>query len=169
MNDTPYTTDNIQIAVYDAAEAPTFQDTQGTDTTPKATYKTHNRTRNLYHEEIINALNGVSPDLTVDVLVLGSSTTATVDLADSAVLGTETFRTSTTDTFTNGQTFTASTFLDSTEGNGSTFEEAALVSEQSGGDLPINRFLIDDPGGLLSPKTNSETVTIDITLTQEDA
>jgi hypothetical protein len=60
-------------------------------------------------------------------------------------------------------------FIDSTEGNSQTFTEAALVSEQSNNDLPINRFELDDPGGLLSPKSADETVTIDIEIRQEDA
>jgi hypothetical protein len=75
-----------------------------------------------------------------------------------------------TDSFVSGQQFTASIFLDSTVGVGQTFEEAALIAEQSGGnDLPINRFLLDDPSGLLSPKSGNETVTIDIEITQQDA
>jgi hypothetical protein len=103
-------------------------------------------------------------------LALGDATVSTSDLSSSAALGNELFRTSLTDSFTDAQTFSASVFLDSTEANGDNFEEAALVSEQSNGqDLPINRFLISDPGGLLSPKSPNETVTIDIEITQQDA
>jgi hypothetical protein len=129
---------------------------------------THNTTRDVYHEEVVRALNGVNPDLTVDALALGDSTLATADVPDNDPLGNETFRTTVTDTSVNGQTFTAATFLDSTEGNTQTFNEAALVCERASGDLPINRFKIDDSGGLLDPKSSGETVTIDIRITQQD-
>lgn len=163
------TSDNILIEVYDAAVAPTYEAVRGTSPVPKRRYKTHNVTRASYHEAIIGALNGTVPDLTVDALALGNSTTDVSTIPDGQALGNETFRTGITDTFISGQTFSASIFIDSTEGNTLTFEEAALVSEQPGGDLPINRFLISDASGLLSPKSAEETITIDIELTQQDA
>jgi hypothetical protein len=153
--------------VYDAAEAPTAA--VAARATPKRIIKTHNTTRDRYHEEVVGALAGNTPDLTIDSLALGNSTADTANIPAGDPLGNETFRTGVTDVFTNAQTVTIATFIDSTQGVGQTFEEAALVSEQSTNDLPINRFLISDPGGLLSPKTNNETVTIDITITQEDA
>jgi len=161
-------TDNITISVYDAGDAPTAAAASAAE--PKRTYETHNATRASYHEAIVAGLDGVQADLTVDALALGDSTQPTADVTAGDALGNELFRTTPTDTFTDGQTFTASIFLDSTEANGSTYEEAALIAEQGdGSDLPINRFLIDDPGGLLSPKSENETVTIDIEITQEDA
>jgi hypothetical protein len=162
-----HTTDNIRIAVYDKQDAPTLAAAQAAE--PKREHQTHNTTRDVYHEEVVGALNGVSPELTVDALALGDSTLATADVPASDSLGNETFRTTVTDTSVTGQTFTAATFIDSTEGNGQVFNEAALVSEQVSGDLPINRFKIDDSGGLLDPKTQGETVTIDISIKQEDA
>jgi hypothetical protein len=167
MTEQPHTTDNIRIAIYNAQDAPTFSNTHTAD--PKYEYQTHNVTRAVYHEAVVGGLNGVSPELTVDALALGDSTLATADVPDSDPLGNETFRTTVTDTSVTGQTFTAATFIDSTEGNTQVFNEAALVSEQASGDLPINRFLIDDSGGLLDPKTAGETVTIDIEIRQEDA
>jgi len=118
---------------------------------------------------VVSGLNGTVVDIAVDSLALGDSTTGTGGLSPSQALGNETFRVAVTDTFTADQSFTAAIFLDSTQGNGQTFEEAALIAERPSGDLPINRFLIDDPGGLLAPKSDDETVTIDIELTQEDA
>jgi len=159
------TTDNIHIQLYpgdiDSLAA-------ARSAIPAREYQTHNTVRGAYHEELVAALDGQTPDITVDKLALGDSTAGTSTLAASAPLGNETLRVSTTDTFTDGQTFTASIFLNSTQGNGQTFKEAALVAEQSGGDLPVNRFLIDDPGGLLAPKSDDETVTIDIEITHED-
>jgi hypothetical protein len=158
-------TDNIQIQVF-----PDEVDSLAAarSSVPDREYQTHNTVRGGYHEELVAGLNGATPDITVDKLALGDSTADTSTLAATAALGNETLRVSTTDTFTDGQTFTASVFLDSTQGNGQTFEEAALIAEQSGGDLPVNRFLIDDPGGLLAPKADDETVTIDIEITHED-
>jgi len=162
---TTETTENVIIRTFPQGVA-SLQ--QARTTTPNDTLRLSNTVRGAYHEELVAGLNGTTPDITVDKLALGDSTAGTSTLAKTAPLGNETLRVSTTDTFTDGQTFTASIFLDSTQGNGQTFEEAALVAEQSGGDLPINRFLIDDPGGLLSPKADDETVTIDIEITHED-
>jgi hypothetical protein len=167
MKESPHTTDNIRVAVYDAEEAPTAGAAQ--TTAPKREYSTHNTTRDAYHKQVVNALNGATPDLTVDALALGNATTATTNLAESAVLDNEVFRTNVVSISANGQTFIASAFLDSTEGVGQEFNEAALVSERAVGDIPINRFLISDPSGILSPKGPNETVTIDIRITQEDA
>jgi len=159
------TTDNIRIQAYpgdiDSLAA-------ARSAVPKRKYQTHNTVRGAYHEELVAGLNGTTPDIAVEKFALGDSTAGTSTLAKTTPLGNETFRVSTTDTFTDGQTFAASIFLDSTQANGQTFEEAALVAERSGGDLPVNRFLIDDPGGLLAPKADDETVTIDIEITHED-
>jgi hypothetical protein len=162
------TVENIEIAVYDAADAP--DPGTAANVTPKETFSTQNTTRGAYHEAVVGAIAGATPDLAVDALALGDSTKDTANVAAGKPLGNETFRTTTTDTFASGQTFTAAVFIDSTEGNGLNFEEASLVSEQSNGNsLPINRFKLDDPGGLLSPKSSEETVTIDIEIRQEDA
>lgn len=166
-SETPHTVDNIRVEVYDREDAPTAE--AAADASPKRVHETHNTTRDSYHEAVVGALAGQSVDLTVDVLALGDSTLATADVADGTPLGNELFRIGVTDSFTAGQTFTASTFLGAGDGNGNTFNEAALVAEQSSGDFPINRFLISDQAGLLSPKSANETVTIDIEITQEDA
>jgi hypothetical protein len=169
MSDTenPTTTDNIRIAVYDEADAPDAESAREAE--PKRVHTTHNTTREAFHSEIIEALNGTSPDLTVDSLVLGGSTLATADVTAGAPLGNELFRKGVTDTVTSGTTFTASTFIDSTQANGNSYTEAALVAEQSSNDLPVNRFLIDDPANLLDPKESNETVTIDIEISVSDA
>jgi len=159
------TTDNIHIQVF-PADIDSLAAARSA--VPTREHRAHNTVRGAYHEELVAGLNGATPDITIDKLALGDSTAGTSTLAASAPLGNETLRVSTTDTFTDGQSYTASIFLDSTQGNGQTFEEAALVAEQSGGDLPVNRFLIDDPGGLLAPKADDETVTIDIEITHED-
>jgi hypothetical protein len=164
----PQTEDNILIQVYDAEDAPTHTATASAE--PTHEYQTHNATRDSYHETIVEALSGTTPELTADVLVLGDSTTDTAQIPKGQPLGNELLRVSITDTTTDGQTFLASTFLDSSQGNAITFKEAGLVAEQSGGgDVPLNRFLISDPGGLLDPKSSEETVTIDINIRQEDA
>lgn len=158
---------NVRVSSFDAETAGSLAAAR--TATPKRTYRITNTTRTKYHETVVSALNGATVDITVDALALGDSTTGTGGLGSSQPLGNETFRIAVTDSFTDGQSFTASIFIDSTQANGQTFEEAALVAERTSGDLPINRFLIDDPGGLLAPKSDDETVTIDIELTQEDA
>jgi hypothetical protein len=166
-NEDPTTTDNIRVEVYDSADAPDLESARKAE--PKRVHKTHNTTREAFHTEIIEALNGATPDLTVDALALGDSTLATADVADGSPLGNELFRKGVTDSFTSGTTFTASTFIDSTEANGNSYNEAALVAEQSSNDLPVNRFQIDDPANLLDPKESNETVTIDIEISVSDA
>jgi hypothetical protein len=166
-NENPTTIDNIRIAVYDAADAPDAESAREAE--PKQVFETHNTTREAFHSEIVEALNGTSPDLTVDSLALGDSTLATADVADGSPLGNELFRKGVTDSFVSGTTFTASTFIDSTQANGLVLEEASLVSEQSSNDLPVNRFLISDPSGLLDPKDNNSTITIDIEISVSDA
>jgi hypothetical protein len=166
-NENPTTTDNIRVAVYDAADAPDVESAREAE--PKQLHQTHNTTREAFHTDIVEALNGTIPDLTVDSLALGDSTQSTANVTDGTPLGNELFRTGVTDTFTSGATFTASTFIDSTQANSLTLTEASLVSEQSSTDLPINRFLISDAAGLLQPKESNETVTIDIEITISDA
>jgi len=162
---TAVTTDNVRVRIFDAAEAPTLDAAR--DAEPVAELTEHNTTRASYHEAIIAALGGTTADLEADVLALGSDSSASV--ADGSVLGNETFRTSLTDSVVDGQSFTATVFLDSTEANGSSYFEAALVAETSGGDVPINRVVFDDPEGRLDPKTNDATATIEIEITQQDA
>jgi hypothetical protein len=159
---------NVTIRVYDAATAPTLSDAR--EATPLRKWRRHNTTRAAYHEAVVSALAGTAPDLEVDALALGDSETSTSDLATMAAVGNETFRTDVTDARQSGQTFRATIFLDSTEANGQTYREAALVAEQAdGSDLPVNHVIIDDPGGLLDPKSAGETVTIDIDISQQDA
>jgi len=160
------TTENVIIKAFPPGVASLEQ---ARTTTPTDRLRVSNTTRDAYHEAVIGELNGIAADIEIDALALGDSTTATSNVGKTTPLGNETFRTSVTDVIVNGRTITASIFIDSTQGNGLVFNEAALVAERSGGDLPINRFLIDDPGGLLDPKSENETVTLDIQLTQEDA
>jgi hypothetical protein len=166
-NETPSTTDNIRIEVYDKTDAPDLASAREAE--PQQVFETHNTTREAFHTEIVEALDGTATDFTVDSLALGDSTLATADVADGSPLGNELFRKNVTDSFVSGTTFTASTFIDSTQANGNSYEEAALISEQSSNDLPVNRFIISDPSGLLDPKDNNSTVTIDVEIAVSDA
>jgi hypothetical protein len=167
MTDSAYAAGNIHVAVYDHQDVPTAAAAR--TATPKREFRTHNTTRDAYHEEVVSALNGATLDLTVSALALGDSTTATTNINKFSPLENELFRTEVVQTSVDEQTFIASAFIDSTEGVGQEFNEAALISEQLTGDIPINRFLISDPSGLLAPKGANETVTIDIEITQADA
>jgi len=166
-HDSPEASDNITIQVYDSESAPTLEATQTAQ--PKQTHRTHNATRAAYHKTVIQALAGSVPDLKLDAIALGDSTTSTADLAETSALGNELFRTGVVDVTPEGQTARISAFIDASEANGLNLEEAALVAETNTGDLPVNRFLIDDPGDLLSPKSRSETVRFTIEITQQDS
>jgi hypothetical protein len=164
------TEENVTITVYDAADVSSLEETHTTDAAPKQQHLIHNTTRSAYHETIIDALGGsTSLDIKADAVALGDSTTDTANLGTFQALGNELFRSSTVDLDTAGQTLTARLFIDATEANGLTLDEAALIAERPSGELPINRFLLEDPSGLLDPKSRSETVTIDIEITQSDA
>jgi hypothetical protein len=160
--------DNISISVYNAEDVASLEDASDAD--PKAEMTTHNTTRSVYHQEIIDALaNSTDLDIKIDSFALGDSTTDTASLGDTQVLGNELFRTSTVDLDANGQTLDARVFIDAVEANGVNLNEAALISERQSNEVGINRFLLDDPGGLLDPKSRNETVTVTINLTQSDA
>lgn len=164
MTEQSHTEDNVRIRVFDADEVQTPSDAVNAD--PKRDFSTHNTTRPSYHEAVVSELNGINTDIEVDAFALGDSTADTIQKGD--ILENELFRTSTVDTSVRGQTFRCSVFIDSTEAIGS-FSEAALVAERVKGDIGINRFLIGSPGGLLSPKSAGETVTVDIEILQSDA
>ncbi|AFH22843.1 hypothetical protein OSG_eHP36_00080 [environmental Halophage eHP-36] len=159
-------TDNIHIRVFDG-------DLKSPSDTAQASllneYSTHNETRDRYHEIKIEALAGTTVDLGVDAVALGDGPAPVGSLPKSTILDNETFRIGTVDLDAVGQTLTVTALLDTTQGNGQTFNEAAVVAERPGGDLAINRFLLDDPGGLLDPKNQDETVTIQIEITESDA
>lgn len=159
-------TDNIQVRVFDGG-LNSVSDT--TEATVLNEFSTHNETRIRYHETKIEALNGTTVDLGVDAVALGDGSAPVGSLSKSTILDNETFRIGTVDRDPVGQTLTVTALLDTTQGNGQTFNEAAVVAERPGGDLPINRFLLDDPGGLLDPKNQDETVTIQIEITESNA
>jgi hypothetical protein len=160
--------DNVTIRVFDSEAAPTMEAAR--DATPQKEVTLHNTTRDAYHEQVIEGLAGdVSIDVRIDAFALGDSTTGTANLGPNQPLGNELFRSTTVDLDANGQTLSAQAFVGAAEGNGNNFDEFALIAERPSGDLPINRFILSDPGNLLAPKTRNETVTIDVELTQTDA
>jgi hypothetical protein len=160
--------DNIFISVFDAEDVSSLEDASDAD--PKAELTTHNATRSVYHEAIIDALaNSTNLDIQIDSFALGDSTTGTANLSDTQVLGNELFRTSTVDLDANGQTLNARIFIDAAEANGLNLNEAALISERQTDEIGINRFILDDPGGLLDPKSRNETITVTVEITQSDA
>jgi hypothetical protein len=160
--------DNVTIRVFDAEAAPTMEAAR--DATPKKEVTLHNTTRDAYHEQVIEGLAGnVSIDVRIDAFALGDSTTGTANLGRTQPLGNELFRSSTVDLDANGQTLSAQSFVDASEANTLTLKEFALVAERPSGNLPINRFILNDPGNLLAPKSRNETVTISVQITQTDA
>jgi len=159
-------TDNIRVRVFDGELNSVSATTQATLLNE---YSTHNETRSRYHETKIEALTGTTVDLGVDAVALGDGLAPVGSLSKSTILDNETFRIGTVDLDPVGQTLTVTALLDTTQGNGQTFNEAAVVAERPGGDLGINRFLLDDPGGLLDPKNQDETVTIQIEITESNA
>lgn len=95
----------------------------------------------------------------------GSSGTATSDTE----LNQREFSKPVTDVANNGKDLLASTFIDSTEANGETFDELALYSGDPVNLADADVFLMNHAEFPSITKDNTATVTFDVTLTFGDA
>lgn len=139
----------------------------------------YNVTTDLFHEYFVDNLdpdnNDSESDVTVSWLGLGTNGGAGTDSSDID-LNTRTYEETVTDVADNGKDLLASTFLDSTEGNGNDFDEIGLFSgdpanaydpSDSSGDR--DTFLINHATFNTVTKDDTKTVTFDVTLTFSDA
>lgn len=94
----------------------------------------------------------------------GGGGTATSDTD----LNTRAFEKQVTDVADNGKDLLASTFLDSTEGNGNTFDELGLFSGDPANLANADVFLLNHATFAAVTKDNTKTVTFDVTLTFSD-
>jgi hypothetical protein len=83
-------------------------------------------------------------------------------------LNARTYEETITDVGDNGKDLIASTFLDSTEGNGNTFDEIGLFSGDPANLGQSDVFLLNHATFAGVTKDNTKTVTFDVTLTFSD-
>ena len=138
---------------------------------PVETDTVYNVTTDSLHEYFVDNLDpdNTDPEANVSVSWLGLGTnggggTATTDTD----LNSRTYEETVTDVADNGKELLASTFLDSTEGNGNDFDELGLFTGDPANLTNEEVFLINHATFAAVTKDNSKTVTFDVTLTFSD-
>lgn len=132
----------------------------------------YNVTTDELHKYFVRNLDrgDSSPEANLDAqwLALGTSSADGVGTGDTD-LNTRTYEEQITDVANNGKDLLASTFLDSTEGNGNTFDEIGLFTgdpNNASGNPEI--FMINHATFSGVTKDNSKTVTFDVTISFSD-
>jgi len=141
------------------------------NTEPEYEDTVYNVTTDRFHEYIVDNLDPAQTATkdNVDASWLGLGTDAASGTATTDTdLNTRAYSEMVTDHADNGNELLASTFLDSTEGNGNTFDELGLFSGDPANLANAEVFLINHAtfGGIT--KDNSNTITFDVTLTFSD-
>lgn len=138
---------------------PTYEDT------------VHNVTTDALHEYFVDNLDpgNTSAEANVNAAWIGLGTnggggTSTTDTD----LNSRTYEETVTDVADNGKDLLASTFLDSTEGNGNDFDEIGIFSGNPSNLSNSEVFLINHATFTGVQKDNTKTVTFDVTLTFSD-
>lgn len=138
---------------------------------PTDTEIVYNITTDELHEYFVANLDpdNTNPEANVSVGWLGLGVDAATGTATSDTdLNSRTYEEQVTDVADNGKELLASTFLDSTEGNGDDFDELGLFTENPSDLTPPESFLINHATFSPVTKDNSKTVTFDVTLTFSD-
>lgn len=131
----------------------------------------YNVTTDQLHKYFVDNLDpgNTSPEANVTTAWLalginGGSGTSTSDTN----LNNRTYEETVTDVADNGKDLLASTFIDSAEGNGNTFDELGLLSGDPANLANDEVFLINHATFAGVEKDNTKTVTFDVTLTFSD-
>ena len=131
----------------------------------------YNVTTELLHQYFVDNLdpdnNSTEADVSVGWLALGTDSASGTDVTDTD-LNSRTFEKPVTDVADNGAELLASTFIDSTEGNGNDFVELGLFTDDpaNAGDPEV--FLMNHATFSTVTKDNTKTVTFDVTLQFSD-
>jgi len=132
----------------------------------------YNVTTDLLHEYFVDNLdpanNATEANVDASWLGLGTNAGGGTTTADTD-LNNRTYEETVTDHADNDKELLASTFLDSTEGNGNTFDELGLFSGDPANLGNAEVFLINHATFNPVVKDNSKTVTFDVTLAFADA
>ncbi len=131
-----------------------------------------NVTSDQLHQYFVSNLDpqNTNPEANVSVSHLGLGTDGSSGTATSDTnLNQLAFSKQVTDVADNGKDLLASTFIDSTEANGETFDELALYSGDPVNLADADVFLMNHAEFPSITKDNTATVTFDVTLTFGDA
>jgi len=132
----------------------------------------YNVTTDSLHEYFVDNLDpdntSAEANVSASWLGLGTNGGDGADTADTD-LNVRAYEETVTDVADNGKDLLASTFLDSTEGNGNDFDEIGLFTGDPANISDPEVFLINHATFATVTKDNTKTVTFDITLTFSDA
>jgi len=138
---------------------------------PDSSEVVYNVTTDALHEYFVDNLDpdntSTEANVSVDYFSLGTDAGGGTATADTD-LNNRTYSEQVTDVADNGKDLLASTFLDSTEGNGNTFDELGLWSGDPANATNPEVFLINHATFSPVTKDNTKTVTFDVTLTFSD-
>lgn len=141
------------------------------DVEPEDEETVYNVTTDRFHEYIVDNLDpnqSASKDnVTVAWLGLGTNSGGGVATSDTD-LNNRTYSETVTDVTDNTKDILASTFVDSTEGNGNTFNELGLFTGDPSTLGNNDVFLLNHATFSDVTKDNTKTVTFDVTLTFSD-
>lgn len=132
----------------------------------------YNVTTERFHEYLVDNLDpdqaAGKDDLSVQWFALGTGGASGTSVSDTD-LNVRTYEETVTDVADNGTELLASTFLDSTEGNGNVFDELGLFTGDPANLADPDVFLINHATFADVTKDNTKTVTFDVRLTFGDA
>jgi len=141
------------------------------DVEPREDYIDYNVTTVGLHEYFVRNLD---PDITsedanvsVSWLALGDDAASGVTTSDTE-LNNQVYTEQITDHADNGNELLSSTFVDSTEANGSTLDEIGLWTGDPANSANPEVFLVNHSTFSSITKDNTKTVTFDVTLTFDD-
>jgi hypothetical protein len=138
---------------------------------PIAKDTVYNVTTNALHEYFVDNLDpdNSGAEANVSAAFLGLGTDASSGTAQSDTdLNNRAYAESVTDVADNGDELLASTFVDSTEGNGNDFDELGLFSGDPSNLSDPEVFLINHATFAAVTKDSTKTVTFDVTLSFSD-
>lgn len=131
----------------------------------------YNVTTDALHEYFVDNLDpgNTNPEANITASWLGLGVNGADDTATSDTdLNTRNYEETVTDVGDNGKDLLASTFVDSSEGNGNTFDEIGLFSGDPANLSQSDVFLLNHATFAGVTKDNTKTVTFDVTLTFSD-
>jgi len=140
------------------------------DIEPERMETSYNVTTDRLHQYFVDNLDpdnsNTVANLSVSHLALGTDDTTPV--TSNTDLNNRKYEEVVTDVADNGKNLLASTFLDSTEGNGNDFNEIGLYTGDPANLTDNNVFMINHSTFAPVTKDNSKTVTFDVTLSFSD-
>jgi len=141
------------------------------EVTPEYEDTVYNVTTDRLHEYFVDNLDpdnsNAEANLSVAWVGLGTNGGGGTATSDTD-LNTRTYEETVTDVADNGKDLLASTFIDSTEGNGNTFDEIGLFTGDPANLSDSDVFMMNHATFSAVTKDNSKTVTFDVTLSFAD-